>query len=206
MNKAFLIPALLCAMAIGLNAQPLTYAPDVVFGHRSFAYMHQVNGSFHPKIRLNNLVLFDTDYKNRDHKLFFMRTTVSYMLTENIALNAAAGMKSPGSFLTVSAQYRLARPGFSFAYSVGATRQAGFTLEQALAFEVMPRLTATLRGYFSCSAIANINLTEYQRGLQFIRLGLKTEMYGYGLALNLDQFNNNQKKLANGGIYFRYKF
>jgi hypothetical protein len=206
MNKAFFISALLYAITTGLPAQSLNYAPDVVFGHRSFTYMHQVNGSFHYKVRLNNLVLFDTDYKNREHKLFFIRTTVSYLLTENIALNAAAGMKSPGSFLTLSAQYRLSRPGFSFAYSVGATSQAGFTLEQALAFEVMPRLTATLRGYLGGSAIANVNLDGYQRGLQFIRLGLKTEMYGYGLALNLDQFNNNQKKLANGGIYFRYKF
>lgn len=206
MNKAFLIPALLCAMTMRIMAQPLSYAPDVVFGHRSFAYMHQVNGSFHPKIRLNNLVLFDTDYKNKEHKLFFMRTTVSYLLTDNIALNAAAGMKSPGSFLTVSAQYRLSRPGFSFAYSVGATHQSGLTLEQALAFEVMPRLTAAVRGYISCSAIANTNRGGYQRGLQFIRLGLKTDTYGYGLALNLDQFNNNEKKLANGGVYFRYKF
>ncbi len=197
-----------CCLALfsGLRAQPLSYGPDVVGGHRSFTYLHNINYHFTDKLKVNNLTLFDTEYREDKNNIFFVRNTLSYNLTRQITLNGALGVKNPGSFLTVSAQYRKVTPTGSFGYSIGTTYQKGFTLEQALSFEYAPYLFRRIHAYISLLAIANITLEEYQRGLQFVRLGVKEKLVSYGLAINLDQFDNSRKTLENAGIFIKRSF
>ncbi len=197
---------LLWFFSIKLTAQQLTYVPDIVIGHRSSTYLHNVNYQFNSKIRVNNLTLFDTEYKEYKNNIFFIRNTLSYNIPKKISLNAEKKKKNPGSFFTISAQYRMLKPTYSFAYSIGTTYQKGFTLEQSISIEYYPTLTENLQLYFNFLAIANVNLEEYQRGLQFIRLGLKEKKVSYGLFLNLDQFNNNIKTLENAGTFIKYQF
>ncbi len=115
-------------------------------------------------------------------------------------------MKNPGSFFSVSVQYKITRPTYLFSYSIGATYQKGYTLEQAVAAEYAPYLAKKLQAYCNLLLIANITLKEYQRGLQFLRVGLKEKNISYGLAINLDQFNNNRKTLENTGVFIKYNF
>lgn len=176
----------------------------MVAGHRSLTYLHNINYRVNEKFRLNNLTLFDTEYREDMHNIFFIRNMLSYSPGGKLAFNAAAGVKNPGSFFTVSAQYTINRPTGFLAYSIGATYREGYTLEQSLAAEYAPYLAKDLQAYGSLLVIANITLKEYQRGLQFVRLGLKDKNASYGLALNLDQFNNNSKTLENAGIFFKY--
>jgi len=189
-----------------LIAQSLNYLPDMVIGNRSFTYLHNINYHFNDRVKINNLTLFDTEYKVNKSNIYFIRNTLSYNFSKNISLNTAFGIKNPGSFFTVSAQFRTQKPTYSYAYSLGATYQRGLTLEQAISLEVSPQLTENFRLYFNVLAIANLKYKEYQRGLQLIRLGLKEKKASYGLALNLDQFNNNIKTLENTGIFIKYNF
>lgn len=193
-------------LSLKLNAQQLNYTPEIVTGHRSFAYSHQVNYLINKKARLNNLTFFDAEYKSDTNNIFFIRNTFSYNLTKKIAVNSAVGIKNPGAFITLSALFRIAKPSFAFSYSIGVTYQRGISLEQSISFEAAVKLTKDLQLCFNLLAIANIDLENYQRGIQNLRVGLKNKKSNFGFALNLDQFNNCKKTLANGGLFFKYNF
>ncbi len=200
---------LLLFLSIKLNAQKINYSPEIVIGHRSYTYLHNINIPVNNKIKINNLTLFDTEYesfKGTSNNIFFLRNSISYNLSKSIAINAAAGIKNPGTFFSVFSQYRKSNQDFSFGYSIGFTYQKEFTLEQSLNFEYYPRITEEIRAYISLLAIANINLKEYQRGLQFFKIGIRLKKSGYGLFVNLDQFNNNKKNLENAGFFIKYNF
>ena len=188
------------------KAQQLAYTPDIVLGHRSYTYLHNVSYQFDDKLKINNLTLFDTEYTKDKENIFFIRNTISYSLTNKISLHAGFGMKNPGAFFTAFAQYRIAKPTYSFSYSVGTTYQKGFTLEQSISAEYTPLLNDDLQAYLNILAIANLNFDGYQRGLQFFRVGLKQKKLSYGVAINLDQWNNVEKTLENIGFFTKYNF
>ncbi len=137
------------------------------------------------------------------HRSFTYLHHVNYHFSDKLKVN---NLTLFGSFLTVSAQYRKVSPAGSFGYSIGMTYQKGFTLEQALSLEYVPCLFRNIQAYFSMLAIANINLEEYQRGLQFMWLGIKEKLTCYGLAIHLDQFNNSRKTLENIGLFMKRSF
>lgn len=196
----------LAAASLSVRAQQLTYTPDLVLGHRSYTYMHNVNYYFNDRLKLNNLTLFDTEYTKDQENIFFIRNTLAYNLTKHFSVNAAMGMKNPGVFFSAYVQYRIAKSSYSLSYSVGTTYQKGFSLEQSVSFEYMPHLKGNLQGYFSVLAIGNLDDSGYPRGLQFIRLGVKQNKMMYGLASNFDQFNNGKKTLENIGAFVKYNF
>lgn len=196
----------LASASLSLNAQKLTYTPDLVLGHRSYTYMHNVNYYFNDRIKLNNLTLFDTEYTKDKENIFFIRNTLAYNLTKKFSVNAAFGMKNPGAFFSAYVQYRIAKPTYSISYSIGTTYQKGFSLEQSVSLEYMPYLKEDLQGYFSVLAIGNIDNSGYPRGLQFVRLGVKQDKMMYGIASNFDQFNNGKKTLENIGAFVKYNF
>lgn len=209
MKYIYSFAAFIISFTLPLNAQQLTYYPDLAIGHRSYTYFHNINYQINPKFRINNLTLFDTEYetfKGNRSNIFFLRNSISYNLSQKISLSAAVGIKNPGAFVTASALFRKSKPIYSFAYSLGVTYQKGFTLEQSLNIEYLPPIINDYKGYFNLLAIANVNLNEYQRGLQFLRMGVKVNKGIYGLFLNLDQFNNSQRTLENAGIFIKYNF
>lgn len=206
MKAKLIVIMALAAVSTQLNAQKLSYTPDLVLGHRSYTYMHNVNYQINERLKLNNLTLFDTEYTRDQDNIFFIRNTLTYSFTKKISLNGAFGVKNPGAFFSLYAQYRMVQPSYSFSYSIGATYQKGFSLEQSVSFEYTPQLRENLKGYFSVLAIGNLDNTGYPRGLQFIRLGVKQDKMMYGIASNFDQFNNSKKTLENIGAFVKYNF
>ncbi|SMC39318.1 hypothetical protein [Chryseobacterium sp. YR221] len=206
MKAKLIVIMALAAVSTQLNAQKLSYTPDLVLGHRSYTYMHNVNYQINERLKLNNLTLFDTEYTRDQDNIFFIRNTLAYSFTKKISLNGAFGVKNPGAFFSLYAQYRMVQPSYSFSYSIGATYQKGFSLEQSISFEYTPQLRENLKGYFSVLAIGNLDNTGYPRGLQFIRLGVKQDKMMYGIASNFDQFNNSKKTLENIGAFVKYNF
>lgn len=198
--------AITALASVSLNAQKLSYTPDIVLGHRSYTYMHNVNYQLNERLKLNNLTLLDTEYTKDKENIFFIRNTLSYMLTKRFSANAAFGMKNPGAFFSAYLQYKIIQPAYSLSYSIGTTYQKGFSLEQSISFEYTPYLTENFKGYFSVLAIGNLDDSGYPRGLQFIRLGVKRDKMMYGLASNFDQFNNGKKTLENIGAFVKYNF
>ncbi|MGE8433334.1 MULTISPECIES: hypothetical protein [Chryseobacterium] len=196
----------LASAYLSMNAQKLTYTPDLVLGNRSYTYMHNVNYYFNDRLKLNNLTLFDTEYTKDKENIFFIRNTLAYNLNKKFSVNAAFGMKNPGAFFSAYLQYRITKPSYSFSYSIGTTYQRGFTLEQSISFEYTPYLKENLQGYFSVLAIGNLDDGGYPRGLQFMRLGIKQDKMMYGVASNFDQFNNAKKTLENIGAFVKYNF
>lgn len=196
----------LALFSLPLNAQKLNYTPDLVLGHRSYTYMHNINYYFNDRLKLNNLTLFDTEYTKDKENIFFIRNTLTYNLSKRFSINAALGMKNPGAFFSAYVQYRISKPLYSFSYSIGATYQKGFSLEQSVSVEFTPYLKENLQGYLSVLAIGNIDNSGYPRGLQFIRLGVKEDKIMYGIASNFDQFNNAKKTLENIGVFVKYNF
>ncbi|MGN7864328.1 hypothetical protein [Chryseobacterium sp. 22458] len=205
--KAKLIAITILASAVlELNAQKLSYTPDLVLGNRSYTYMHTINYQLNDRLKLSNLTLFDTEYTRDKENIFFIRNTLVYNLTKKLSMNAAFGMKNPGAFFSAYVQYKITQPTYSLSYSIGATYQKGFSLEQSVSFEYTPYLKENLQGYFSVLAIGNLDNSGYPRGLQFIRLGVKQNKMMYGAATNFDQFNNGKKTLENIGAFVKYNF
>ncbi|PWN72388.1 hypothetical protein C1631_000485 [Chryseobacterium phosphatilyticum] len=196
----------LVSASLNLNAQKLSYSPDLVLGHRSYTYMHNINYQLNDRLKLNNLTLFDTEYTRDKENIFFIRNTLAYSLSKKLIVNAAFGMKNPGAFFSAYIQYKVAHPTYSFSYSIGTTYQKGFSLEQSVSFEYTPYVKENLQGYFNVLAIGNLDHSGYPRGLQFLRLGVKQDKIMYGLASNFDQFNNGKKTLKNIGAFVKYNF
>ena len=206
MKAKFIAITALASAFLNLNAQKISYTPDLVLGNRSYTYMHNVNYQLNERLKLNNLTLFDTEYTKDKENIFFIRNTLSYHLTKRLSANAAFGMKNPGAFFSPYLQYKIIRPSYYLSYSIGTTYQKGFSLEQSVSFEYTPNLTENFKGYFSVLAIGNLDNSGYPRGLQFIRLGVKQDKMMYGLASNFDQFNNGKKTLENIGAFVKYNF
>ncbi|MBE4949213.1 hypothetical protein [Chryseobacterium culicis] len=196
----------LASASMDVSAQKLSYRPDLVLGHRSYTYMHNINYQLNDRLKLNNLTLFDTEYTQDKENIFFIRNTLAYCFSERLSANAALGMKNPGAFFSAYLQYKIVQSSYSLSYSVGTTYQKGFSLEQSISFEYTPYLTENCKGYFSVLAIGNLDDSGYPRGLQFIRLGVKQDKIMYGLASNFDQFNNGKKTLENIGAFVKYNF
>ncbi|MGG7550016.1 hypothetical protein ACQ7CX_05260 [Chryseobacterium arthrosphaerae] len=196
----------LASAALGLNAQKLSYTPDLVLGNRSYTYMHTINYQLNDRLKLSNLTLFDTEYTRDRENIFFIRNTFAYNLSKKLSVNAAFGMKNPGAFFSAYVQYKITRSTYSLSYAIGTTYQKGFSLEQSVSLEYTPYLKESLQGYFSILAIGNIDNSGYPRGLQLIRLGVKQNKMMYGVATNFDQFNNGKKTLENIGAFVKYNF
>ena len=186
--------------------QELSFAPDVVFGNRSLTYKHLIKYSVNPKLSVDNLTLFDTEYGNDLNNLYFIRNTISYALTKNIRANTAIGIKNPGAFGTMSLSFTTQSHQFSFTYSAGSTYQDGFSFEQSIVASYLPSFGNNNQGYINLLATGTINASGYARGLQQLKIGIRKKQFTTGLAINLDQFNNARKTLTNTGIFLKYNF
>ncbi len=186
--------------------QELSFAPDVVFGNRSLTYKHLIKYSVNPKLSVDNLTLFDTEYGNDLNNLYFIRNTISYALTKNIRANTAIGIKNPGAFGTMSLSFTTQSHQFSFTYSAGSTYQDGFSFEQSIVASYLPSFGNNNQGYINLLATGTSNASGYARGLQQLKIGIRKKQFTTGLAINLDQFNNARKTLTNTGIFLKYNF
>jgi hypothetical protein len=186
--------------------QDLSFTPDVVFGNRSITYKHLIQYTIHPKLSVDNLTLFDTEYDNDYNNIYFIRNTISYTLTKNLRANTGVGIKNPGAFGTVSISFNSRSPRFSFTYAAGSTYQDGFSFEQSVVAVYSPLLWNGHQGYINLLATANMNGRGYIRGLQQLKIGIRKEQRASGLAINLDQFNNARKTLSNVGVFLKYNF
>lgn len=202
----YVLYSLLSFFPFPVGAQQAAYVPELLAGHRSVSYLHNVTYRLSDRMSLSNLTLFDTEYCHDVRNIFFIRNMFSYTLFPGLAVNVFFGVKNPGSFTGVALQYTYRKTTYVLAYSAGATYQKDVTLEQSLRLEYFPRISPQYQAYFNLLAIANVNTTEYQRGLLYLRLGLKKNNLAYGLGFNLDQFNNNAQSLENAGSFIRFQF
>lgn len=186
------------------NAQSVSFSPEKVLGNRSTAYQHFISYSFDETWSINNVTLFDTEYNTDKNNIFFIRNMLSYKLNQQIKVNAAFGIKNPGAFATLNAQYQYTTTNFKLSYSIGNTYQNGFTLEQNLILNYTPTLSKNFKGYINLFAVVNTNLKQLDRGIQQLRIGIKKERLIIGLALNLDQFTKGKKTLENFGAFIKY--
>lgn len=201
MRLAFFYTLVFIVFGQTVFAQKFSFTPEGMVGNRSYFYTHTFNYQISDKVKLQNLILFDTEYDNDKHNILFMRNTLAYQFSKYFSLNTSIGIKNPGKFASMLVQYQVVGKEMLFSYSVGTTYQAGFTLEQSILFEYTPSITDKVKGIFRVSAVGNVNAQEYTRGFQHIRLGVKYEQYSFGLATNLEQFNNSWKHLENYGVF-----
>lgn len=188
------------------NAQTVSFSPEMIIGNRSNAYQHYIGYRFNASWSLNNISLFDTEHNTNKNNIFFMRNMVSYNINKHFKANAAIGIKNPGKFGTLAAQYQYATDNLKLSYSLGSTYQNGFTLEQNLMLNYTPTLSKSIHGYISLFAVLNTNFKVLDRGIQQLRLGVKKERFVIGIAVNLDQFTKAEKTLENFGLFIKYNF
>lgn len=186
------------------NAQSVSFSPEKVLGNRSATYQHFISYDFDETWSINNVSLFDTEYNTDKNNIFFIRNMLSYKLNQQIKVSAAFGIKNPGAFATLNAQYQYTTTNFKLSYSIGNTYQNGFTLEQNLILNYTPTLSKNFKGYINLFAVVNTNLKQLDRGIQQLRIGIKKERLIIGLALNLDQFTKGEKTLENFGAFIKY--
>ena len=204
MSKKKALLVLFYLTVLSISGQELNFSPDVVLGDRSITYNHLIKYSISPKLSVDNLTLFDTEYEEDTNNIYFVRNNFSYQFNKKITLNTAIGVKNPGAFCTVSLGFTSKTTNFSFAYTAGSTYQKGFSFEQSVVFSYTPDLGHGLKGYINLLATANINADGYTRGLQQFKIGIRKKRLITGLALNLDQFYNARKKLQNMGLFLKY--
>lgn len=200
-----LLVSLFCCGLPGL-AQRTNYTPELVTGYRSLLYQHAINHFFSKKLRFNNLVVYDTEYRSDKNNIFFIRNTLSLTLSKPLSLQTAIGIRNPGSFAIIALQYHYHTGLLRLLYAAGATYQTRLTLEQSLILEYNPLLQAGTHAYLRLQAIGNTDFTQFQRGIQQFRAGVQKETAQYGVAVNLDQFNNGARQLDNAGIFISYLF
>ncbi|MBQ4915847.1 hypothetical protein J8L85_15435 [Maribacter sp. MMG018] len=206
MSKNIAILILTDLTVLNVTGQELDFSPDMVLGNRSVTYKHFIGYSINSRLSIDQLTLFDTEYEEDANNIYFIRNNFSYHFNEKIKLNTAIGIKNPGAFCTVSLGFSMKTNNFSFTYTAGSTYQKGFSFEQSVVFSYTPDLGHGLEGYINLLATANINGDGYIRGLQQFKIGIRKKQMITGLALNLDQFNNAQKKLENMGVFVKYNF
>lgn len=156
-----------------LNAQKASFSPDLVVGNRSISYQHFIGYKINDRWSINNASLFDTEYDNDKNNILFIRNMLSYNFNKYFKANIALGIKNPGSFSTLTAQYQYASSSLKLSYAIGSTYQNGFTLEQTLSINYTPIMYKNIQGYFNLFAVVNTNLKVLDRGIQNLRLGIK---------------------------------
>lgn len=190
-------------LTLPVLGQSTTYTPDMMVGHRAYGYTHTISHKLSDKLTLQNLVLFDAEYEEDTHNIFFIRNTIAYKLPKNFILNAGFGVKNPGKFASVYLQYQVKRKDFQLIYGVGTTYQKGFTLEQSFLVEYTPQITQEWQGLFRISAVGNVDRHEYTRGFQHIRIGMKKDKITMGVAANLEQFAMSWDHFENYGVFVK---
>ncbi|MBW2936760.1 hypothetical protein KXJ69_01500 [Aureisphaera sp. CAU 1614] len=188
------------------HGQLLSFTPEIVLGTRSHTYQHYINYSFDSNWSINNVTLFDAEYFTEGNTIFFIRNMLAYKVSKHYKINAGFGVKNPGTFSTINGQYQLTKSKLKLNYSIGTTYQEGFTLEQNISLNYTPRLTNTLDFYLSVFAVMNTDFKMINRGIQQVKIGVKKGDIMFGLAGNLDQFNNTSKTLENYGVFIKYNF
>lgn len=192
--------------SLPLAAQSISFSPEMVLGNRSTGYQHFIGYKINDKWIINNVSLFDSEYRNDKNNIFFIRNMLSYNLNKHFKANAAIGIKNPGKFVTITSQYQYAKSNFKISYAIGSTYQNGFTLEQTLFMNYTPSVTKNIQAYVNLFVVVNTNLKALDRGIQQLRFGIKKEKIITGIAINLDQFTKAEKTLENFGICIKYNY
>lgn len=192
--------------SLTLNAQSISFFPEMVIGNRSAGYQHVAGYKFNDTWSINNVSLFDTEHANDKNNIFFIRNMLSYNLNKHFKANVALGVKNPGAFTTLTSQYQYMSSSFKLSYAIGSTYQYRFTLEQTLILNYTPKLSKTIQGYINLFAVVNTNLKVLDRGIQQLRIGIKNEKLITGIAANLDQFYKAEKTHENFGVFIKYNF
>ncbi|TBX69902.1 hypothetical protein EZL74_05660 [Flavobacterium silvisoli] len=187
-----------------LAAQPLTVTPEVVLGHRSSFYQHELTFLLTDKLKLRNTSLYDAAYDDPKAVLYFFRNTLAYAASKSIVFSVAHGVKNPGAFGTASVLYHYSSSRIVLMCSGGVTYQREFSFEPFVLLEYNTPVSAGRHLFFRVQGVANISKESYMRGVQQVRVGLKQDKLRYGLAGNFDQFANAAKKLSNLGVFIRY--
>lgn len=179
------------------------YTPELVVGNRSIFYQHRVNTNINRYLSFNNLAQMDAEYAHFKNNIYFIRNTFSFKINPHFSLNTSFGVKNPGSFSTLFINYNYMDKEFVLNYSIGITQQKGLSLEHSFSVENDFSLAPNFQRNTRFQILLNHNKSEYHRGFQQIRLGLKRNEFILGVAINYDQFNNNDRLLANYGFYIK---
>ena len=73
-------------------------------GHRTLNYQHSLNYRINEDWSLQNIAVYEPGYDQELPNTYFLRNTLSYAVGKHIAVHASAGIKTPGTFATLSTQ------------------------------------------------------------------------------------------------------
>ncbi|PKA84522.1 hypothetical protein ATE92_2717 [Ulvibacter sp. MAR_2010_11] len=213
MQKYLIIVLLALFVNKQVVSQNVTYNPEILLGHRAYNYQHKVGSELNQYFTITNIVVYDTEYDKDRKAIYFLRNTVSYNFHKHFSIAIGLGLKNPGAFTTISGGYNFKSKDFSLVYALGTTYQNHFTLETFLLVEYTPKIGNTLYGLIKFQVSGNfkidnyqINLKEFERGIQQFRLGLNKGNGQFGFAANFDQFSNSNISLFNLGIFYKHNF
>lgn len=195
-----------CLLSLGFlsNAQQPSYQPEMVAGHRSYTYQHNIFLPISKSWTFSNLAYFDTEYLDNDRNIYSIRTMLSYNISKSFQFNTAVGMKNPGTFSTVSLQYNYQNKRLFFLTNLGWYYQNGSAMEHFILAQYTLPLTSKTDLYFRGQSTLDINAEGIFRGVQQLRIGIDKGDFGIGLAGGFDQWNNAGTSVTNFGVYIKY--
>ncbi|HCS19094.1 MAG TPA: hypothetical protein DIW47_00775 [Bacteroidetes bacterium] len=183
------------------SGQKLLVSPELLGGHRSLAQQHFASYTF-GIWEAQHFSLIDFEYQSQQNNIFFIRNAVLYRLPKNVYLQAGIGLKNPGSFYSLLAQYRYQAKSTRISVSSGVTWQEGSSWENSLSVEHYSSASRKWRAYMRMLLISNTREKEVLRGIAQFRLGIARQEHHGGLALNIDRFSEG-KQLYNIGIFYK---
>uniref|UniRef100_UPI003217CBD6 hypothetical protein n=1 Tax=uncultured Draconibacterium sp. TaxID=1573823 RepID=UPI003217CBD6 len=198
----FILFTILPVFSYATEEQKVYFSPENFLGNRSNNYQHIIRAEISNKIRFTNFAYLDSDYRKQEN-LYNIRNTVSYNILNDWSSNLAFGLKNPGFYSTSSIQFSQKHEALSYIISSGATYQKSFTSENFASIQYTPKIRNNLMLYLKSTFSINIDKKGITRGIQQFRVGVKNKQLIYGMAGNLDQFNYNQRMLANYGFFLR---
>ncbi len=186
------------------NAQQPPLPVELFGGNRAMYYQHVINKNlFNNKFNFFNVTSFEAEHDNKENNLFVVSSLFSYNLGKGLSVGIGGEIQRSGTFAIVGAQYAYTTKNillvvFPSMNINGDKEYTYFTL-----FEYKPKLSEKLKGYFRTQFLVTTNFNTYNRGYQQFRLGLQIENIQFGLAANLDQFDNNEVTTSNYGLFVR---
>ncbi|MEO1031009.1 MAG: hypothetical protein AAFX55_06375 [Bacteroidota bacterium] len=186
------------------SAQQPPLPVELFGGNRAMYYQHVINKNlFNDKFNFFNVTSFEAEHDSNENNLFVVSSLFSYNLGKGFSIGIGGEIQRPGTFAIVGAQYAYVSETillvvFPSMNINGDKEYTHFTL-----FEYKPKLSDKLKGYFRSQFLVITDFDNYNRGYQQLRLGLQIDNIQFGLATNLDQFDNSNITTSNYGLFVR---
>lgn len=177
---------------------------ELFIGQRALYYQHVLSKNiFKEKFNFFNVSAIDAEYGKKPNNQFVISSLISYNMGKGFSAGFGGEIQPPGASITAGIQYVYASKEFLLVLFPSVNLNGPIKYSQFSLLEYRPKINKNLSGYFRTQLLISADFEVYDRGYQQFRLGLQIRDIQFGLAVNFDQFNSNERTTSNYGVFIR---